>query len=333
MPMSRTTDKLAAHTRLGRSAELARHAVFFYRKSLQGLFREHRLRLPRDPVRLRERFSMTAAQQQNWHEVYGLSEIDGQIPFSYFWPVAVRAFFHALSTLGVNYRRILHLKGERSFRAGAALRPELPYRIESHLSDILRLRKRRVALLLDTAIAEERAPEQPVMKLRDWILVKRLPRFDVERVALDPRFNREGVDDLQALSQIKPRFVDPSASHRREGLAIPGDVGMRYGIVSGDLNFIHTFRGLARLFGYPDKFVQGGYTANYLLKVFVHDFGEQLEQLAVRFCRPIFAGQTVELRYDATEFEIVDWKGAVLASGERRVRGAGDRANEAVRVS
>lgn len=311
--MRETASSWSAGGRLGRSVGLVRHVVFFYRHSLRGLLREHQLRLPARAIEVVEPFELADATYRSWHALFGLDEPDPRVPFSYFWPVAVRAFFTALSELELNYRKILHIKEERT--VGVGFRVGARYAVRSVVADIIRLPKRRAALLVASDIVDDSG--RSAMTLRDWILVKGIPRLSHERLSLDPRFNRESADDLQSLSRVPSRFASSGAPERL-GYEVPSDIGFRYGLVSGDLNFIHTFRGLARVFGYPDKFVQGGYTANLLAKAFVHDVGEDLASLTVRFCRPIFAGQTIYLCFDERHFEIVDRKGTVLATGERR---------------
>jgi hypothetical protein len=96
----------------------------------------------------------------------------------------------------------------------------------------------------------------------------------------------------------------------------PG-LGLEYGLVSGDLNPLHTSYLLAKAFGYDRPFLQGACTANFVLKLFQHDLRERLDAIQTVFCKPLYFGQRALLRYDLQLFEVFDSQGVLVAYGHR----------------
>lgn len=89
--------------------------------------------------------------------------------------------------------------------------------------------------------------------------------------------------------------IDPPSS---EGLAmsatwrLPGDLGRRYGSVSGDLNPIHMHPLSARLFGFPSAIAHGMWTAARCLAA-MHPLPRGSVTAEVAFKRPILLPATV----------------------------------------
>ena len=82
---------------------------------------------------------------------------------------------------------------------------------------------------------------------------------------------------------------------------LPGDLGRRYGAVSGDRNPIHIHPVTARLFGFPRPIAHGMWTkARALAAMRVPDaFTAEVE-----FRKPIFLPGTVRLHSDGKRFEV-----------------------------
>lgn len=92
-----------------------------------------------------------------------------------------------------------------------------------------------------------------------------------------------------------PAAIDPPSS---EGLPmsaswrLPGDLGRRYGAVSGDLNPIHVHPLTARLFGFPSAIAHGMWTAARCLAA-IHPLHGDAVTAEVAFKRPVLLPATV----------------------------------------
>jgi MaoC like domain len=97
--------------------------------------------------------------------------------------------------------------------------------------------------------------------------------------------------DEAARGQIEPPSADDlpiSATWR-----LPGDLGRRYGAVSGDLNPIHVHPLSARLFGFPSAIAHGMWTKARSLAAMSSELPEAFS-VTVEFKRPILLPATVE---------------------------------------
>jgi acyl dehydratase len=89
--------------------------------------------------------------------------------------------------------------------------------------------------------------------------------------------------------------IDPPSSEDLPMSAtwrLPGDLGRRYGAVSGDLNPIHVHPLTARLFGFPSAIAHGMWTAARCLAA-VHPLHHDTVTAEVAFKRPILLPATV----------------------------------------
>lgn len=139
--------------------------------------------------------------------------------------------------------------------------------------------------------------------------------FHVKKLQNAVNYNFTDVSEYRNLSKRQPMLADMSV--KTSHFYIPKNFGACYGKISGDRNPVHTRRWLAKLFGYPRAFVQGSATLNFIIKCFIGEQQEKIKHLNIKFCRPIFLGQTVEIRFTAEKFELVSSDNELLAFGER----------------
>lgn len=100
--------------------------------------------------------------------------------------------------------------------------------------------------------------------------------------------------------------IDPPSS---ESLAmsatwrLPGDLGRRYGAISGDLNPIHVHRLTARLFGFSSAIAHGMWTLARCLAA-LHPLRHDAVTVEVAFKRPILLPATVAFAEDRQRGEV-----------------------------
>jgi acyl dehydratase len=90
---------------------------------------------------------------------------------------------------------------------------------------------------------------------------------------------------------------------------LPGDLGRRYGAVSGDRNPIHTHALSAKLFGFPRAIAHGMWSLAHCLAALEGPLPDRFT-IDVRFGRPILLPATVNFTETATaegiEIELTD---------------------------
>lgn len=109
----------------------------------------------------------------------------------------------------------------------------------------------------------------------------------------------QGSGDGQRPGDDQPDELPVTATWR-----LPGDLGRRYGSVSGDMNPIHIHPVTARLFGFPSAIAHGMWTKARCLAALGPHLPEHF-RVEVSFRRPILLPATVEFseRRDETEIQ------------------------------
>jgi hypothetical protein len=299
---------------------------------LRGLARPQRITWPERPHTWEGEFEITPAMRRDWMDLFGAANPAREIPFSYHSPLSVRMGHEALRVLGVNFKNILYLKSELDVARAdvTALTPGKTYRLRVTPERIAPCRRRagaspgargdRAILTLEATVTDTRGAR--LMTVRDSMLLKNVSPRDMDAIA------RTGTLAVPAPSDVPA----PQRLARDESriflLPFAEDTGRRYGELSGDTNFLHTNPYLLKIFGYERMFAHGMCTANHVMKSLCGDLGIPLRGFRIDFRRPVFLGQTVELRVGEDRFEVCDAEDRVLASGgyrafaDRRAAGA-----------
>jgi hypothetical protein len=103
----------------------------------------------------------------------------------------------------------------------------------------------------------------------------------------------DGDGDGDAPRSSRGADVDPAALPTTATWKLPGDLGRRYGSVSGDLNPIHVHPLTARLFGFPSAIAHGMWTKARCLAALEPRLPEAFT-VEVAFEKPILLPATVE---------------------------------------
>lgn len=109
------------------------------------------------------------------------------------------------------------------------------------------------------------------------------------RTSTEPATSTEPVTSRQ-----DPIATTPSATWR-----LPGDLGRRYGSVSGDRNPIHLYPLTARLFGFRRPIAHGMWTLAATLATVQNRLGAAY-RVQARFARPVLLPSTVDLATGTT---------------------------------
>jgi acyl dehydratase len=108
-------------------------------------------------------------------------------------------------------------------------------------------------------------------------------------------------------SEGTPRGSDGEQLPTTATWRLPGDLGRRYGSVSGDMNPIHIHPLTARLFGFPSAIAHGMWTKARCLAAMENRLPRAFT-VEVAFKRPILLPATVEFAEQADRFAVRDAK-------------------------
>jgi len=113
-------------------------------------------------------------------------------------------------------------------------------------------------------------------------------------------YDLAGVTDL---GKRAPRLTEAETRYR-ETIAVPADMGKRYGQASGDMNMVHTTAMAARLFGFRKPFIQGLCTTSYVLRSLAR-MGVTARSLDIRFARRVEVDTEIDVLVGADDFEVM----------------------------
>lgn len=294
-------------------ARMRSYMARYYVSAVRNVVKRHRLLVSRDFPRYECEISVTPEDQRKWFELFDVGEGLTHTPFTYYTSSGTMLLMKVVEDVGVNFRHLMHLRTDMTFAAdGRVMEPGVGYRLSARLADIVPMGDDKVTLVIESRIED---PERVVVQLnREHFVILNVDPEVLE--VLRTSRNGQGVAS-PGLSRRPPRLGDQPGVQRIP-IEVPEDMGMRYGKVSGDLNLVHTTRSAARVFGHPKPFIQGLCTANYVLRHLTAAGRGHVLALDLTFTRPIFVGQTVELRHDEQALEVHSPDGKLLAFGEWR---------------
>lgn len=284
----------------------------YYASAVRNLVKRHRLLVDRQFPRYRTSFAVTTDDQARWFELFDVGEDGQSTPFTYHTSSGTLLLMRIVEDVGVNFRHLMHLRSDVALHPGGRqVEPDVEYRLEAALADVVELREDRVALVLETRV---HAPDDELLQLnREAFVILSIDPDAMATLRESSRFGKYDVNELTGLTEREPKL---GADAEAVTVTIPEDAGVAYGRVSGDLNVVHTTKAAAKMFGHPKPFVQGLYTANHVLHALTRHSPDPVQHLAISFARRAFVGQQVEIRFDDDSFEVLDERGKLIAFGD-----------------
>ncbi|WP_374434268.1 MaoC/PaaZ C-terminal domain-containing protein [Inhella sp.] len=285
------------------------YALQYWPSTLRNLLRPHRLRAQVQAPRLVAAVAVPAALRQRWEQLFNA---DARCPLLVNQSVGTLLYTRLFGQLGLNFRHLLHLQ-HRTLHASSpeALAASPRQQLDCHLEGCWRLPDDKALVALRTEILRPLAEGgAPLATVQDRFLIRRVRRSDWEQ--LPPVEGRGPLRELVGLRRRRAE-LDP-AQGLELALALPRDLGRRYGGVSGDHNPVHTAAWAARLFGLRRPFVQG-LALRSLIVAALHRLDLPLQSLQLTFAQPAYLGQMLRLVLQDERFELLDEAQQVVAFG------------------
>ncbi|HYX38012.1 MAG TPA: MaoC/PaaZ C-terminal domain-containing protein [Oligoflexus sp.] len=223
--------------------------------------------------------------------------------------INTQAFFTCVSRLGIDFKTIMHLASEVHFRDICfQFEAERTYHYQARIVDVKPFPGHGRGIL--------------------EIEVQILDGDEVKLVHVDRLFFR-GVPSAvyeKMVAQKAPEAKYNGMSRRASALAsnyesrtlfhVGRKLGVQYGMLSGDLNPIHTVELVSRLFRHPGSFIQGLCATNLVLSLLKDSCGLDVGRMEAIFASPLFCGQNYYLLVEGSRFEVVDDHNHVKVFGD-----------------
>lgn len=289
---------------------LREYMVSYYTTALKHVLKHHRLIVDRRFPTYETTFVLSAPEQQRWLDLFETTDVT--TPFTYHTSVGTMMLMRLVGDVGVNFKNLMHLKSEMRIAPSRPMQAGKSYRLVFQIEDIIALREDRVALVCASRVYDGSGNQ--VRSYRDFFIILNLEPEYITALRDTKAYGRHDASEFEGLAK-REASLHRAADVKRVMIDVPGEMGLSYGKVSGDLNLVHTTPLAAKLFGHPRVFVQGLCTANYVLRHLTAAHGVP-EELRITFAKRVFVGQQVQLCFTSREFEICDSNGALLAFGD-----------------
>ena len=292
-------------------ADLARSSTGlarFYVASVRNLMRRNRLLTSDHYPAYTTQLRVSAEDERRWHELFGVPE-GMRLPLTLHAVAWTPLLTRLVEDLGISARNLTHVRTRVTYHPERPL-PQLDgtATVQVQLGSTVPLGDQRVALLVATRVLDD----GDVRFSGDDVFVV----TDVDRATL-ARLRREGhgaPPDLPAPGRL-PTLDPDDPDVRSVGLALAGDLGLRYGRLSGNLNPVHTTGTVARLMGHSGPTLQHLAVVNLVLRHLADARGATPGRLQLDFLAPVLVSQTVELRFDDHAIEVTDAEDRLLVVG------------------
>lgn len=294
------------------------YRLYYAYKMLSNLALCHQAKVPkRQQVKSEHNFILSQQLKDEWYRAFSTSqEVD--IPFTYFARETNSAIvcINMLSACRLNIGKLLHVKSSLWVNPVQPLEIDLPYRIHHELDDLIPVTESRVCFIGKTSVLSPQ--HEPIMVVKNAFLIRGLKAQDTRIYHGIEHHPKHTPDLFIGLSSRKSQLISKPQTQRIP-IHIPAALGKRYGLLSGDLNPIHTNPYIAKLIKADGAFIQGLCTLNLLVSVFRQHFSLPFEKINMTFCSKVYENQEVYLLTHQADFELVDSHDQLLVYGKLKL--------------
>ena len=218
------------------------------------------------------------------------------------------AFFATVGKLGIDFKTILHLSADISFHdENFQFEPLENYTYKARVEDILPYPSKNKAIL-KLRIEIYHRDELKITHV-DKFFFRGVPKNLYSTLVA----SKQTQDEFSGLSRKQSELVDDGA--RSTKFKVSNKMGVKYGLLSGDLNPLHTVTLVSKMAKHPKSFVQGLCSVNLALAILKDRFDIDLGQFHCKFVSPVFCGEEYFFLEKGERFEIIDKEGQLKVAG------------------
>jgi len=285
----------------------------YYSRLMANLFRRQKLSIHSSGYPFAAAFDFPESLKSRWDQLF-LVNPRYPMPLQMIYNRLSRDYlFDALSKMQLNFANIMQLGIDVELsRPFTGFLSAQNYHYASSLKEVLHLNHDRALLKFRSVISDEHG--EPIVAQKDTMILNNLKKSDVERLDKTAEVHGETSDQYRGLAKQEPEISLEDADWSGRYF-LSSDTGLRYGVVSGDLNPLHTAKLFSKLLGHRGSFVQGAFTANLILKFLMNDMHRPVQTMSVVFTRPAYAGQMITFVAKGNRFELHCQRHKLLAKG------------------
>ncbi|HYX32713.1 MAG TPA: MaoC/PaaZ C-terminal domain-containing protein [Oligoflexus sp.] len=285
----------------------------YYSRLVFNLFRRQRLSVSSSGYPFAAAFAFPESLKSRWDQLFLVNPRCPK-PLQMIYNRLSRDYlFEALGKMQLNFANIMQLGIDVELsQPFTGFVPSQDYHYASSLKEVLHLNHDRALLKFSSIISDEQG--EAIVVQRDTMILNNLKKSEIERLDKSAEVQGETSDQYRGLSKQEPEITLDAADWSGRYF-LSSDTGMRYGVVSGDLNPLHTAKIFSKLLGHRGSFVQGAFTANLVLKFLMNDMQLPIKSMSVIFTRPAYAGQMITFVVKGNRFELHCQRHKLLAKG------------------
>jgi hypothetical protein len=220
------------------------------------------------------------------------------------------ALMRFINLYGFNFKNLLHVKSKLVMHQGMPAIRDASYRTVFKSRKMVSASHKRAIVVLDTETYDSSGAL--LMTLTGWFMIKKLTNFEVKSLST---LDDHAFSEFDGLSKRQLKMEGFKETGEKE-LHIPKQMGLRYGLLSGDLNPIHTTRLGARLIGKKKPFIQGFCTLNLISSKLLEEIPNDLKSIEVTYTNPIYEEEKIRFRFREGRLEIASQDETLLAFGQ-----------------
>ncbi|HUG86099.1 MAG TPA: cyclic nucleotide-binding domain-containing protein [Euzebya sp.] len=282
-------------------------------QALSGMLRGGRLATSGPHPTFTTRLTVTESDLIAWAEA--LHRSDGPpVPFTAHASSWSALLQRALDHIGADLRTLRHRHvrlswGPAPMTAGATLDLQLT------IEELRPVADTTVALVTQSRLTT--GADDVVLVGDDVFTIGGVDRETIRALERAETTDRHHPFEPDALRRLITDGDEPSlpADAEVRSLAVPRDLGARFGRLTGNLDPAHTSAAAARMLGYDRPHLQHLALVNMVLATLVDTRGSAPSRLSLSFLAPVYLGDTVGIRLRGDVVEIVDADDVLQVAG------------------
>ena len=278
--------------------------IYLYRL-LMGIIRKHQPNLDQDLSELRTLEIISADYQNKWRHFFSgkKSKSGKKLPLSFYIPISSQAIVEYVKRLNIGYKNLMFASSRLVFHR------------EIHTQ------QEKVAFDFNYRYlgSESISKQASISKYSTLVshhgvgIIEQTDYFYVGNSEAKKKLHDPTIDTIKRMSRTKRRLDKETDQIGK--FYIAQDLGVKFGLLSGDLNIAHIFDYTAKLLGQKKAYIQGLCTMNIIIQLLGDSLPSRLKDMQVFYAKPVYCGQWVYLLANEKSFELIDEKGRVLAFG------------------
>ncbi|MCP3927446.1 MAG: hypothetical protein GY714_33220 [Desulfobacterales bacterium] len=297
-------------------------SMVFNKNVFKTVFRKQNFIIPKPVngvyVGASKQFKISKDYLNEWNELLNSEGNSKVIPYTYYWPWLMDWLMKKLlPELGLNLRNVLHTGQEAEFPQNFANVVKESNVVKLKLIDLYPLKRNKIDMVTLTVV--ESKDGEVLFRAIDHTIILNMKNSDMEALKKSDIWGKVDVPFKNNSFRNKESKFSDSKNCGISEFYCKKNIASKFGSVSGALSVTHATILTAKIFRQGKVFLQGMCTGNIVMRALFHQLKEDVSNFEVYFTNQLPFPQTVEVRFDETDFEVFDESNTMVAYGTRKV--------------